>query len=540
MDAELRQAHARNLGVDLLNESGHRPNGGTQTDSALTRDRALLKTNSGGAGIRPIGDRPHALNSMCHALPMLIDKKDKDGNVTAGYFNALSSVFGEDSFDELNKATRWNTFLSRNRGIALEFKQAYDHHSAINLEVRARIDLPPGSDPPASIFDKPIDGFGADNPKVQKSVMEERQLFRAQVVHQRMCALPCDDHRRKAWLANSADEFACSTLGQPDVLFSTKRWHASVALFFGLPVKELAPYIGNRIQAGGSGNPVVDAHGHNLLSLPHSLGGGTSTHHNNSIRVVSEDLGRAGVKVKTTSKNGGVNNLFKGPLSGGLPLGDRDRDITNGIIPDMVVDASEFENSAGSELGGAVHLVDMKTHASTSDHNSDSTTRGQVAKNRQDKVNSAYFKKAKWLDHVVHGSHPDEQGPVERELHEYGHNGRVLGPVIGVYGCGSSDLSLLRDLAAFQLARKHTEHHNMDFFQARAMFKKKLNRSWGQHIARGWASMLLNRLRDYVIPSTPSCTARPAYSDHYGPNSGVVNDQFNYFHGLARGVNQGG
>ena len=80
----------------------------------------------------------------------------------------------------------------------------------------------------------------------------------------------------------------------------------------------------------------------------------------------------------------------------------------------------------------------------------------------------------------------------------------------------------------------------MDFFQARAMFKNKLNRSWGQHIARGWASMLLSRLRDYVIPSTSPCTARPAYSDHYGPNSGEVNDQFNYFHGLARGVNQGG
>ena len=31
-----------------------------------------------------------------------------------------------------------------------------------------------------------------------------------------------------------------------------------------------------------------------------------------------------------------------------------------------------------------------------------------------------------------------------------------------------------------------------------------------------------------------------AYSDHYGPNSGEVNDQLNYFHGLARGVNQGG
>ena len=72
------------------------------------------------------------------------------------------------------------------------------------------------------------------------------------------------------------------------------------------------------------------------------------------------------------------------------------------------------------------------------------------------------------------------------------------------------------------------------------MFKNKLNRPWGQHIARGWASVLLDRPRDYVIPSTPPCTAHLAYSDHYGPNSGEVNDQFNYFQGLARGVSQGG
>ena len=283
------------------------------------------------------------------------------------------------------------------------------------------------------------------------------------------------------------------------------------------------------------GRPVFRAH-----RWANQKNGGTSTHHNTIIGVVSADLERAGVSVKTTGKRGGVNNLFKRPLSGGRPLDDHGQNSTNGIIPDMVVNASALENSAGSELGGADHLVDFKTLASTSDHNSDSTTRGHVAKTRQVKVNSSYYKTAKALDHTIHGTLPDEQGPVERELHEYGHNGRVLGPVIGIYGCGSSDLGLLRDLAASELARKHTEHHNMDFFQARAMFKNKLNRSWGQHIARGWASMLLNRLRDYVIPSTSPCTAHPAYSDHYGPNSGEVNDQFNYFHGPARGISQGG
>ena len=70
VDAALRRAHARNHGVDLLNENGHRPGGGPQTDPALTRDRALLKRNSGGACIRPISDRPHAPNSMCLVQPL--------------------------------------------------------------------------------------------------------------------------------------------------------------------------------------------------------------------------------------------------------------------------------------------------------------------------------------------------------------------------------------------------------------------------------------------------------------------------------------
>ena len=88
--------------------------------------------------------------------------------------------------------------------------------------------------------------------------------------------------------------------------------------------------------------------------------------------------------------------------------------------------------------------------------------------------------------------------------------GRVLGPVIGIYRSGSNDLSLLRDLAASELVRKHLEYNNMGFFQAREMFKNKLSQSWGQHIARDCASMLLDRLRDYVIHDTPPCTACPA------------------------------
>jgi hypothetical protein len=82
--AALRRAHARNLGVDLLDENGHKPNGGPQLDPALTRDRALLKAISGGASIRPISNRLHALNSWCLVFPLPVDRKDKEGNVRYG------------------------------------------------------------------------------------------------------------------------------------------------------------------------------------------------------------------------------------------------------------------------------------------------------------------------------------------------------------------------------------------------------------------------------------------------------------------------
>jgi len=49
-----------------------------------------------------------------------------------------------------------------------------------------------------------------------------------------------------------------------------------------------------------------------------------------------------------------------------------------------------------------------------------------------------------------------QRGPIESELNEYGHRGRVLAPVIGRYGGASSDLSLILDLVAREMARKHT------------------------------------------------------------------------------------
>jgi len=41
--------------------------------------------------------------------------------------------------------------------------------------------------------------------------------------------------------------------------------------------------------------------------------------------------------------------------------------------------------------------------------------------------------------------------------------------------------------------------YNIGFSEAKALFRQKLARKWGHAIARGWATLLLDRLRDFVV-----------------------------------------
>ena len=77
-----------------------------------------------------------------------------------------------------------------------------------------------------------------------------------------------------------------------------------------------------------------------------------------------------------------------------------------------------------------------------------------------------------------------------------------LTAVISCYGGASSELSLILDLlAALKLARRHTVTKISDSEEVRAMSKQKLEQKCGRVIARGWATLLLNRSRDTSPPS---------------------------------------
>ena len=75
-------------------------------------------------------------------------------------------------------------------------------------------------------------------------------------------------------------------------------------------------------------------------------------------------------------------------------------------------------------------------------------------------------------------------GPFTTILHQHGKEGRVLGTVIGIFSEASDDLGEIRDLVAFQLARKYCDISKCSISEASGMFKNKINKKWGHAIAR--------------------------------------------------------
>ena len=95
----------------------------------------------------------------------------------------------------------------------------------------------------------------------------------------------------------------------------------------------------------------------------------------------------------------------------------------------------------------------------------------------------------------------------------------------------SSLYSLILDLVARELARKHAAIYDIGFPEAKAMFKQKLARKWGHTIARGWATLILDRLRDFVVaPSSVGGNSSPLH-DSQGVDELATLDHYHHFQG---------
>jgi hypothetical protein len=187
--------------------------------------------------------------------------------------------------------------------------------------------------------------------------------------------------------------------------------------------------------------------------------------------------------------------------------------------------------SLGSMLGGVTYLVDGKTCAAGTRYSTPSTNPCGVIKIREENLRNVFFRQVHAFDMRTHSTPSGQVGPIEQELREYGHSGRVLGSVIGCYDGGSIDLGKHWDLAATELARKCAENHSMPMPQAGGMSKRQLNRGWGHHIARGRASLLLGRLRDFAgSPEADDEFLQPS-AHHFDPDSAAARARWTHANG---------
>ena len=149
-----------------------------------------------------------------------------------------------------------------------------------------------------------------------------------------------------------------------------------------------------------------------------------------------------------------------------------------------------------------------------------------------------YHKTAARLDQRLHNTPADTRGPFAEVLAEYGKEGRVVGPVVGFFGEASTDLGNLRDRAATELARRHVEFHRCTVGQGFNLHQHMINRKWGHVIARGWSQLILDRLRDLVVPQGPGDTPNSRYSANSGNNNPY--EAYHFFTNRGGRGDQGG
>ena len=133
-----------------------------------------------------------------------------------------------------------------------------------------------------------------------------------------------------------------------------------------------------------------------------------------------------------------------------------------------------LHNSSTEPLGGAKHLVDVKTLGPGQSHHLATTSFADAVRNKAKQVDREYSKTADSLDARLHGTLAEEKGPFAKILREY-NNGKVVVPVVDFFGASSEDMVHLRDAIAHELARSHIDLYRTTAAQAIGLHKQMLN-----------------------------------------------------------------
>jgi hypothetical protein len=315
-----------------------------------------------------------------------------------------------------------------------------------------------------------------------------------------------------------------SAMPHPGYKFHSSEWKAAGQNKFGAPQSKCIRLQGFPINNNNprTGPATVDKFGHNLKTVNGIRGDGIRHFHDRIVNLFSKFLRSASIPHRggrsgTTRTCGG---LFNGVMQQGPnQASDEVTRLRQLIVPDIVICASAMP---GTEFGNSDIMTDVKTLGPGTVYN---VLHPESARNvRANKVNVDYHRAARNLDRAL-GTPEGQVGGVQAELNRYD-GGRVQGLVVGAFGGVSDTIKNMLEKIAKEAALDYCRNFNVTPAVANGIIRNRMNQELGLCIHLGWAKLLLDRVRDFVL--TPrGMAALPA--DDLDEDAAALRDHHHQF-----------
>jgi hypothetical protein len=329
--------------------------------------------------------------------------------------------------------------------------------------------------------------------------------------------LPWKDMRRCAFLVvgNYARQFI-NALPMMDTWCLGDELAEMYATYFGMPSPACAPYVDKRIlgpigRDGRRKEATLRKYGHALTSTNWLQGGHTHTRHDRMKWTIGTAMQQSypGTVVEAM---GLFNDCISDPNYWRSSRGERQR---QGICPDFLIPRWNLGRDQLFELKTMGYPnPDTENPANYSSKKSNQTRRHAVNQ-RERRIQSEYFKKARKADRDYNGTPEGVQGPIEQRLSQYG---PIFGLVIGGFGEVNDNMDVLVTRLATRAAEsKWRLMGALSLAQARQTFKARIRRTIGVEAARGLARLRLANLVNVhsFQPSESAASLRQREKSYY-------------------------
>lgn len=356
----------------------------------------------------------------------------------------------------------------------------------------------------------PAEGLGSkSSEKLHKEVFDAIRFLEAEYMEGRSMLLPNGDPRRIAYAEAIHCPFSNSFLGampNPACQFSSEEFRSAVQNKFGVPQSECIRLTGLPISNNNNcRQEYVDKFGYKLKTATGVRGDGVRHLHDKVVNIVSVWLRRS--RIPHSGGRYGTPRTCQHIFTNDLMLSDKSSDeatkLRQGIIPDLHI--KRLADGSNDET-----IIDVKTLGPGESYKVKFPHKATEAK--QTRVIQDYLRTARKLDASTTQATSNSMGPAEKHLRSCT-SGGVLPFVVGAFGGASPMLTgFAYELAKVQAA-DYSHAWKVDNKTALGLIKHNMHQELGLCLHRGWARLMLDRLKEsvHLSPSHPSADTEETY-----------------------------